>query len=74
MTKYLFRNVYFPFNNCYLLFRFESDMLLQRCRATADFIGNLQDRVDNNMKIEELLTRKNDIYAAYVKPTFSSMD
>jgi hypothetical protein len=54
----------------YLLFRFESDMLLQRFRATADFIGNLQDRIDDDMKIEEHLTRKNDIYVEYVKPIF----
>ncbi|OEL28809.1 hypothetical protein BAE44_0010172 [Dichanthelium oligosanthes] len=35
---------------------FESDMLLQRYKATADFIGNLQDHVDSNMKIQEHLT------------------
>jgi hypothetical protein len=38
--------------------RFESDMLLQRYKATADFIGNLQDNVDSAMKIQEYLTRK----------------
>ncbi|KAK3134707.1 hypothetical protein QOZ80_5BG0409710 [Eleusine coracana subsp. coracana] len=35
---------------------FESDIMLQRFRATADFIGNLQNRVDNDMKIQEHLT------------------
>ncbi|PUZ64523.1 hypothetical protein GQ55_3G149400 [Panicum hallii var. hallii] len=35
---------------------FESDMLLQRYKATADFIGNLQDNVDSAMKIQEYLT------------------
>ncbi|XP_062180610.1 uncharacterized protein LOC133885002 isoform X2 [Phragmites australis] len=35
---------------------FESDMLLQRFIATADFIRNLQDRVDSDMKIQEHLT------------------
>ncbi|KAK3137851.1 hypothetical protein QOZ80_5AG0361290 [Eleusine coracana subsp. coracana] len=35
---------------------FESDIMLQRFRATADFIGNLQDHVDNDMKIQEHLT------------------
>uniref|UniRef100_A0A0A8YZC4 Histone deacetylase interacting domain-containing protein n=1 Tax=Arundo donax TaxID=35708 RepID=A0A0A8YZC4_ARUDO len=35
---------------------FESDMLLQRFRATADFIENLQDHVDNVTKIQEHLT------------------
>ncbi|RCV16273.1 hypothetical protein SETIT_3G124800v2 [Setaria italica] len=35
---------------------FESDMLLQRYKATADFIGNLQDHVDSDMKIQEHLT------------------
>ncbi|GJN15367.1 hypothetical protein PR202_gb02274 [Eleusine coracana subsp. coracana] len=36
--------------------KFESDIMLQRFRATADFIGNLQNRVDNDMKIQEHLT------------------
>ncbi|KAL6618681.1 hypothetical protein ACP70R_033820 [Stipagrostis hirtigluma subsp. patula] len=35
---------------------FESDMLLQRFRTTADFIGNLQDLADSDMKIQEHLT------------------
>ncbi|TVU01931.1 hypothetical protein EJB05_52578 [Eragrostis curvula] len=35
---------------------FESDMLLQRFRATAEFIGHLQDQVDSDMKIQERLT------------------
>ncbi|XP_062232671.1 paired amphipathic helix protein Sin3-like 6 [Phragmites australis] len=35
---------------------FESDMLLQRFRATADFIGNLQDHVDSDTKIQEHLS------------------
>lgn len=35
---------------------FESDMLLQRFRATADFIENLQDNVDSDTKIQEHLT------------------
>ncbi|RLN30526.1 paired amphipathic helix protein Sin3-like 5 [Panicum miliaceum] len=35
---------------------FESDMLLQRYKATTDFIGNLQDNVDSAMKIQEYLT------------------
>jgi hypothetical protein len=33
-------------------------MLLQRYKATADFIGNLEDHVDSDMKIQEHLTRK----------------
>ena len=39
--------------------RFESDMLLQRYTATADFIRNLQ--VDKDMKIQEHLTCKSVI-------------
>nr|CAB3460576.1 unnamed protein product [Digitaria exilis] len=36
---------------------FESDMLLHRYKATADFIGNLlQDHVDSAMRIQEHLT------------------
>ncbi|KAL6848853.1 hypothetical protein ACP4OV_021436 [Aristida adscensionis] len=35
---------------------FESDMLLQRFRTTADFIGNLQDLVDSDTKIPEHLS------------------
>ncbi|CAL5096530.1 unnamed protein product [Urochloa decumbens] len=35
---------------------FESDMLLQRYKATADFIGNLQNHVDSDIKIQEHLT------------------
>ncbi|XP_006654860.1 paired amphipathic helix protein Sin3-like 5 isoform X1 [Oryza brachyantha] len=35
---------------------FESDMLLQRFRATIDFIKDLQHRVDSNVKIQEHLT------------------
>ncbi|KAF0926708.1 hypothetical protein E2562_027143 [Oryza meyeriana var. granulata] len=35
---------------------FESDMLLQRFRATVDFIEDLQDRVGSNVKIQEHLT------------------
>ncbi|KAJ1264325.1 hypothetical protein BS78_09G255000 [Paspalum vaginatum] len=35
---------------------FETDMLLQRYKATAEFIGNLQDHVDRDMKIQEHLT------------------
>lgn len=33
-------------------------MLLQRYKATADFIEYLQDHVDSDMKIQEHLTRK----------------
>jgi len=33
-------------------------MLLQRYKATADFIGNLQDNIDSSVKIQEYLTRK----------------
>ncbi|WVZ99783.1 hypothetical protein U9M48_045033, partial [Paspalum notatum var. saurae] len=40
---------------------FETDMLLQRYKATADFIGNLQDHIDSDMKIQDHLTRKNII-------------
>ena len=42
----------------YFFIRFESDMLLQRYKATADFIGNLQDNIDSSVKIQEYLTRK----------------
>ena len=42
----------------YFFIRFESDMLLQRYKATADFLGNLQDNVDSTVKIQEHLTRK----------------
>ncbi|CAM0953466.1 unnamed protein product [Alopecurus aequalis] len=35
---------------------FESDMLLQRFRETADFIANLQDRVDSVLRINEHIT------------------
>ena len=34
-------------------------MLLQRFRATADFIANLQDRVSGGLRIIEHITRKN---------------
>lgn len=43
---------------CVSWIRFESDMLLQRYKATADFIEYLQDHVDSDMKIQEYLTRK----------------
>jgi len=36
-------------------------MLLQRYTATADFIRNLQDYVDKDMKIQEHLTCKSVI-------------
>ncbi|CAN6305039.1 unnamed protein product [Urochloa humidicola] len=35
---------------------FESDMVLHRYKATADFIGNLQDHVSSDIKIQEHLT------------------
>ncbi|KAF8726867.1 hypothetical protein HU200_019347 [Digitaria exilis] len=43
---------------------FESDMLLHRYKATADFIGNLlQDHVDSDMRIQEHLTQLNHTVA-----------
>ena len=38
-------------------------MLLQRFRATSDFIANLQDRVGSGSRIIEHITRKNDTLA-----------
>ena len=56
----------------YFFIRFESDMLLQRYKATADFIGNLQDNIDSSMKIQEYLTRKEYFIIQKIWSFFSS--
>jgi hypothetical protein len=43
--------------------RFESDVLLERFRSTADFIKNLQDHAGSPLNIKEHLSRKNDMLA-----------